>query len=139
MLTGVLFVGLLGTAAELVLIEHYEDRNQLVPLIALGLGLAALGWDTAAQGRASRRALRLAMLGLVASSVAGMVLHYRSNEEFQRELDPALTGRQLVLATLRSQSPPSLAPGMLGLLGALGWIATHGRTDADGSRQETNR
>ena len=127
MLRGVLFLGMLGVGADLLLTEHYEALNQLVPLIALGVTLVALGWDTVANARMSRRVLRIALLGLVASGIAGCYLHYESNEEFKRELDPSLDGWHLVLESMRSHSPPSLAPGVMGLLGAIGWIATLGR------------
>ena len=119
------------------MIEHYEDRWQYTQLIALSLGLVALVWDTVAVGPASRRALRIAMLGLVASAAVGLYLHFDSNEEFQRELDPSLAGWRLVLATMRAQSPPSLAPSFMALLGAIGWIATHGRNNTDRQRTTT--
>jgi len=129
MLAAVLFAGVLGLGAELVLIEHDEDWKQLVPLVALGAAVIAQVWDTFGRGRASKAALRIAMLGLVVSGIAGLVLHYQSNVEFQRELNASLDGWRLVLATMRSHSPPSLAPGFLCLLGAIGWIATHDRTE----------
>lgn len=126
-LGAILLLGILGVSAELVLIEHDEDLQQLVPLIASGASVTALGWYSLSRGRPARLALRAAMLGLVASAAYGLWLHYQSNEEFQRELDPDLEGWGLVLETMRSSSPPSLAPGVLALLGAIGWIATLGR------------
>lgn len=129
MLAAVLFVGMVGVGAELVLMEHDEEWKQLVPLAALGAGIAAQGWDTYARRPASRWTLRVTMLALAASGVAGLWLHYESNVEFQRELDPSLAGWSLVLATMRAHSPPSLGPGVLCLLGAIGWIATHDRND----------
>ena len=137
MLGGVLLLGMLAVAAELLLIEHDESTSQLAPLVALAAGLLTLVWDMVAESRASRLALRLAMLGLAASAVLGLYLHYGSNEEFQRELDPSLDGWRLVLATLSARSPPSLAPLVLGLLGALGWIMTHGRRHGDPRTRRT--
>lgn len=134
MLVAVLFVGIVGVSAELVLIEHDESLEQLVPLIAAGASVVALAWDTLARGRASRLVLRIALLALAASGVYGLYLHYASNEEFQRELEPTLAGWDLVLETLRSSSPPALAPGVLTLLGAIGWIATLGRKPAKPSQ-----
>jgi hypothetical protein len=126
---------MLGVGVELLLIDHVEDWKQLLPLIALGVAVAALAWHVRTGGGASRMAVRLAMLGLVAAGVAGLVLHYESNEEFQRELDPSLEGLHLVWATLRQHSPPALAPGVLGIFGALGWIAT--RREAPPSERTT--
>lgn len=135
----VLLLGMLGVGAELVLIEHVEGWSQQAPLLALGAGVGALAWDALAASRASRLVLRLAMLGLVIAGAAGVYLHYESNEEFQRELDPSLRGWPLALATLRAHSPPSLAPAVLGLLGTLGWLATTGRdpTNHDPRRRTT--
>ncbi len=79
------------------------------------------------------------MLGLLGSAVLGLYFHYRSNEEFQRELEPSLTGWSLFLATMRAHSPPSLAPGAMGLLGAIGWIATYGRGSGANTLSKTTR
>jgi hypothetical protein len=127
MILGVSALGMIGVGTELVLTEHTEGWRQWLPLVALGASLAALGWDAVSGGRASQRVLQLTMLGLMAAACAGLYMHYGSNEEFQREMDPDLGGWGLFLATMRAQSPPSLAPGVMGLLGALGLIATHGR------------
>lgn len=138
LLACVLFLGLLGVGAELVLVEHWDDWKQLIPLVTLGVGLLALVWDGIAGSRASRWILRFAMLGLIAAAVAGIYLHYQSNVEFQLELEPDLSGWPLVLETLRASSPPTLAPGSLALLGAIGWITTLGRPPADASRPGPN-
>jgi hypothetical protein len=124
----VLALAMFGVGAELVLIEHDEDWQQLVPLVALGVALLAYLWDARARRGASLTVFRVAMLCLMATAIAGLYLHYESNEEFQREMDPSLDGWQLMLATLRCSSPPSLAPATFGLLGAIGWLATYGRT-----------
>ena len=58
-LLAVLFVGLLGTGTELVLLDHFEDRLQLIPLVLLGLGLVVLIWHVIHQGRASVRVLQV--------------------------------------------------------------------------------
>jgi 4-amino-4-deoxy-L-arabinose transferase-like glycosyltransferase len=136
-LRGLLVLGLLGVGAELLLIGHDEEPKQLVPLLALGAALATLLWDALARSPASRRALRLAMLALVVSAAAGLYLHYESNQEFQRELDPELRGARLVWATLRAQSPPALAPAILALLGALGWISTRDPGPPEEPRRKT--
>jgi hypothetical protein len=72
----VLVLGALGTSAELLLIGHYEDRWQLVPLVVFGAGLLALAWHAAAGTTASARALQLSMLALIAAGGAGVALHH---------------------------------------------------------------
>ena len=41
---GVLVLGLLGTVTELVLLEHYEQPLQFVPLILITLAVATVVW-----------------------------------------------------------------------------------------------
>src|SRR5260370_41961222 len=41
----ILVLGLLGTVTELVLLEHYEQPTQFVPLGLIVAALAALFWD----------------------------------------------------------------------------------------------
>jgi hypothetical protein len=118
----VLALGLGGMLVELLLVGHYEDGLQYVPLAALGFGLAALGWFAAAPQRSSRRVFRAAMLLLVAAGLAGIGLHYRGNREFQLEADPTRHGLELLLAVLRAKAPPALAPGQMALLGLLGLV-----------------
>ncbi len=118
-----LVLGSLGLGAELVLMEHDEGWRQALPLWALGAAVVALvGYAFAGRGMACN-VMRCAMLGLIICGLAGVYLHYVSNEEFQRELNPSLRGWGLMLATMRSHSPPSLAPAALLLLGAIGWVA----------------
>jgi hypothetical protein len=121
-LAAILVLGLLGSAAELWLIEHHEDETQLVPFVAIGATLAALLWHLVAPGRFSRRALQAAMCGLIAVGAAGVVFHVRGSAEFQREMDSSLAGWPLWWKTLKAKAPPALAPGMLAQLGLLGLV-----------------
>jgi len=41
LLLGLLTFGLIGTAADLLLIGHHEDAWQLIPLVTIGVALAA--------------------------------------------------------------------------------------------------
>lgn len=125
-LLALLLLGLAGTALELVLLGHYEGGLQWLPLVVLGLGLAALVWCAASPGAASLCALRIAMAGLIATGLAGIVLHGRGNAEFQKELDPSLGGWRLFWKVVRAQSPPALAPAALAQLGLLGLVYTLG-------------
>jgi hypothetical protein len=121
-LAALLFLGLLGSGAELWLLGHYEDKAQLIPLVAIGATLVALGWHRLAPGRRSQRSLQATLCLLVAVGLIGVVLHVRGNAEFQREMDPSLAGSALWWKTLRAKAPPALAPGMLAQLGLLGLV-----------------
>ena len=120
LIQGILALALAGLGVELVLQEHYEAWVQILPLTIIALSLAALVWQLTVGGRASVRALRAAMLLLVAAGVAGIVLHYRGNMEFQLEMDPSMHGLALVMEILHATAPPALAPGQMAVLGLFG-------------------
>jgi hypothetical protein len=126
-LLAILVIGLTGTAIELVLLEHVEDRIQLVPLAVIALGLAALGWHVARASRASLLAVRIVMSLFLAAGLAGIFYHVRANLEFQREFDPALKGRALLWQALHSKVPPALAPGVLVQFALIGLAYTYGQ------------
>jgi hypothetical protein len=112
--------GLLGVAAELILLEHYEDLKQLIPFVVIALGLAVAGWLAARPGRAARRAFGGVAASFAVSGLIGLILHYRGNAEFERERDPAIGGLTLVWESLRGATP-TLAPGTMILLALIGY------------------
>jgi hypothetical protein len=135
LLLGLLLFGLVGTAAELVLIGHDEDPWQLIPLVVIAMAVAsgALLWGQtrvrpgSERGQTPRarsstvRFFRVSMLLLILSGVLGAVLHYRANMEFKLEMDPSLTGWALFSSVIQAKAPPALAPGNMALLGLLGF------------------
>lgn len=116
--------GLLGISIELLLIEHVESVSQVVPVVVLPIAAILLG--PVALGLEPKRALVLrAMLAMVvAAGLVGVALHLYESWEFQAEIDPSLGAVQRAWAALRAQSPPSLAPGQIALLGLLGLAAS---------------
>ena len=114
-------VACLGTTAELLLLEHYDDPWQLVPIALLPLGAALIAWHARRPGRASRAVLRTVMALFLASGAVGSVLHYLGNAEFARERTPALAGLALFREAITGATPV-LAPGTMTLLGALGLL-----------------
>src|SRR5512134_2375249 len=123
-LLGLLGLGLAGAAAELLLIGHYEDPPQVIPLAVIALSLASLGHHAFSRVRGVR-VFRAAMVTLVACGFAGGVLHHRGGREFQLEVDPSLRGFELLLKVLHAKAPPALAPGNLVLFGLLGLATTY--------------
>lgn len=121
---------MLGTIAELFLVEHTEDLLQLVPLIVLGLGAVLLvvqwRWPTLP----GRQGLTTLMAVIVASGALGLWLHYRANAEFELEMYPSLSGLPLFWKAIHGASPPSLAPGAMFVVGLLGMIWTTMGDDA---------
>lgn len=133
-------LGALGTAGELLLVEHFEDPWQYTPLVLVGSSFLLL----AVHAGSPRRATVLAFRGLMAlfaiASAAGLMLHYRANVEFVAETYPELIGWPLFWESVRGVSPPSLAPGaMLALaLAGLGFtyrhpVLLHNPSSGDGS------
>ena len=125
LLLALLLFGLAGTAAELVLLRHYEDGWMLSPFVVSALAAVATLVRLVRPMAASVRWLRAAMLLLLTAGIAGVWLHYAGGLEFQTEIDPTLPWSQLFWKVLHMQAPPALAPGVLVQLGLLGLIATY--------------
>ena len=126
LLLGLLLFGMLGTTAELWLMDHHEDWKQLLPFMAMGLAAATLLWFGFSRSGAATRAFRVCMLLLMLAGATGAILHYRANMEFQLEMDPTISGLALMRKVLHAKAPPALAPGNMALLGLLGLISTIG-------------
>ena len=118
----ILMLGMLGTGAELFLLEHTEDFWQWTPLVLFAAALPGAGWLLFAPGAASVRVFRTLMLAFVASGFVGQWLHYRGNLEFDREMHPSDTRLELVRDALGGATP-ALAPGTMTLFGLLGLVA----------------
>jgi hypothetical protein len=119
-----LMAGVVGMGLELLFIGHVEDRLQLVPIVLLPAGFAALVWHALRPTPASARGVRLLMLLFVASGLLGVGLHYRGNQTFELEMYPTMAGLELVQKTLTGATPV-LAPGSMALLGLVGFAAVH--------------
>jgi hypothetical protein len=117
---GVLVLGLLGTVVELVLLSHYEQPVQLVPVVLLVLALIVLAWHVMGHSAASLRVLMGLMILFVLAGFAGFVAHFHGSAEFQLDLEPSLSTWELLEKVLHAKAPPLLAPGMMMQLGLLG-------------------
>lgn len=124
-LLAILTLGLLGTGAELLLLGHYEEARQLIPVVLVAASLLAVAWHVVAGGAASIRALQATMVLAVCSGFVGVVLHYRGNREFQLETDPSLVGARLFWKVMQAKAPPALAPAAMTELGLLGLAYTY--------------
>ena len=119
-LLAVLALGLLGTLAELVLLEHYESPVQWVPLVSIVLALGVLIWHRVKRDALSIRALQATMLLFLAAGVAGAAFHFRGGAQFQLEIDPSQSRWDIIKKVMRSKAPPVLAPGFMVQLGLVG-------------------
>ncbi|HEU4344404.1 MAG TPA: hypothetical protein VFU31_22835 [Candidatus Binatia bacterium] len=125
LILAVLFLGLFGTGAELLLLEHTGSLWELIPVALIGLALVILTWNAITQHPASVRALQGIMGLFLFAGVAGIALHYQSSMEFKLETNAALSGWALFWAVMSAKTPPALAPGAMIQLGLLGLVYTY--------------
>lgn len=115
-------MGIVGTAADLLLTGHFEDAWQFAPLALLAVSALIVVWHLAGGGRSSLVAHRVMMALFILSGFVGTFLHFRANIEFEVEMYPGLAGFELYWKAIQGASPPSLAPGAMIALGLLGLI-----------------
>lgn len=123
-LSVIFLLGSLGTAFELILLEHMEGIWQNVPLGLIATGCLALAVLSMRPAIAGLRAFQLTMWLFVISGIAGVLLHYQGNVAFELELNPEAGGWELFWESLKGATP-SLAPGTMTLLGAVGLASTY--------------
>ena len=116
----VMVLGLLGTITELVLLGHYEQPLQFVPLALIVAAMAVLAWEWRQRDTASRRAVQIVMGLFVLAGFAGFVAHFVGSAEYQLELNPDMSNWELLDKILHAHAPPLLAPGMMLWMGLLG-------------------
>lgn len=120
-LLALLALGSLGLLTELVLLEHYEERAQWIPMVLLVLTLATIIWHWVEGRRTSLRALQVLMMLLIIAGTVGMFLHLRGNIAAEEELNPGTSGLSFWWEVVRGDLP-TLAPGTLVQFGLLGLL-----------------
>ena len=123
-LLGIFLLGVAGISAELVLMGHYEDFYQQIPLALSVLSLAGVGAVLLRPGRGSVNLFRVIMAFFILSGAIGAILHFQANMEFQLEMDPSLQGVNLYRKAILAKTPPALAPGAMIQLGLIGLAYT---------------
>jgi hypothetical protein len=124
-LLAIVVLVMIGTGADLLLLQHYENGWQLAPLALVGAGLimaAACAWGSRPGAIV---AWRILMVLFIAAGVLGILLHYFGNVEFQKEIDPALSGWPLFVKVMTAKAPPALAPAVMVQMGLLGLLYTY--------------
>ena len=127
-LLGLLILELAATLTELLLLKHFEDVLQWIPLVLMTATLAVIVWHIARPQPASVSALRILMVCLAFAGLTGIGLHLRGSAEFQWEMDPSQTRWTIFMKALQAQAPPALAPGIMLQMGLLGLIYAYGHT-----------
>ena len=121
----ILVIGMAGTLTDLLLLGHYEDTAQLIPLALLAGALVAIALHAARPTASSVRVLQGIMALVVVAAVAGMALHYNGAAAFQLEIDPSQSWWNVARKVAGAQSPPVLAPGAMLQLGLVGLVYTY--------------
>jgi len=126
MLLALVFVGIVGLIAELLLLGHYDSLTQWIPLAMLGAGLASTIAVVVRESRGTVRAFQLVMAMFVLGGALGLYFHFSGNVEWALERNPDLGGIQLIWKALRG-AVPGLAPGALAQVGLIGlvWAYRH--------------
>ena len=125
LLLGLVALVLLGTSVDLLLLEHYEELWQWLPLFMLGAALVVVAWAARTGSARAVTAVRIAMVLVVCTGLLGVYMHYGGSREFQVEMDPALTGWALFVKVMRAKAPPTLAPAAMVQAGLFGLLYTY--------------
>ena len=125
LILAVLLFGSVGSLTELLLLSHYEDAFQMIPLVLLAAACGVAGWHIVRPAAASVRALQGLMVLFLCAGAAGVAFHFNGAAEFQLEMNPSQGWTELVGKALRVHAPPVLAPGVMMQLGLLGLIYTY--------------
>lgn len=120
----VIVTGTVGLIMELLLQDHIESWQQWIPVVLLGLGLAASASVRFRPTSGTVRTFQLLMILFLAGGLLGVYMHVAGNIEFALERTPELGGVDLVWNALRGATP-ALAPGALAQLGLLGLVYTY--------------
>lgn len=121
-LLALLLFGLVGAIVELLLLEHYDEGPQFVPLVLIVAAVGVLAWHSARPNARSVRALQVLMVLFVLAGGLGLELHFRGAAEFQLEMDPSQRAWDVFKKAMRAKDPPVLAPGLMVELGLIGLV-----------------
>ena len=112
------------TVAELIFLAHWSETIQFLPFALSGWGLGVLALAYFRPTPATIRILRWSMVIIGIGSLIGVYEHMENNLGFQQEIQPNSTVQEMILATLEGANP-ILAPGILALGAAIGWMAAY--------------
>jgi hypothetical protein len=116
-------VGSLGTLTELLLLEHFDDPWQYVPLVLLAVGLLEFAWYATSRNATALRVFQWTMALFAVAGAVGVLMHLNGNRVFELEGDPNMGGWALFKATIMGATP-ALAPGAMVQLALVGLAYT---------------
>jgi hypothetical protein len=111
----------LGLFLELILIDHYENVKQIIPLLMIPLASLALFLFYYFQGRLLRNLSLLTMAVCILAGILGIFFHFQGNFEFEKEMYPTMSWVNLFIKSMKGATP-LLAPGSLIGFGLMGFL-----------------
>lgn len=111
----------MGTLAELILIDHYEDFWQLIPIVLIAMSLLVFVFLKWWPSKSIVLLFRVLMVSCILSGFLGTWLHINVNMEFEAELHSTASSWSLFTKSL-SGALPALAPGSMIVFGLIGFI-----------------
>ena len=133
----IFFLGSVGLGIELLLLGHFQEWRQQVPLVLVVLGLILLAVHLVHKGPVVLRLFQLAMLAYALGGIVGFWFHIDGNMAFELEMNSKLTGWDLVSRTAGG-ALPVLAPGALVQLGLIGLLYTYRHPGLDAGQREVD-
>lgn len=109
-----------GTVMELYLLDHYEDVQQLIPILCIGAALLLLLILHFRRTLMLRKLFKWILAITAVSGVYGIYLHLNANFEFEQEMKPTAASWDLFLESF-SGALPALAPGSMIVLALIGY------------------
>ena len=130
-------LGSIGLVAELLLLEHFKEWRQQLPLVLLVSGQVLVAVNLVCRQPVVLRIFRLAMLAYVLAGFVGVWFHFDANLDFELEMYSKLSGWDLLFRAAHG-ALPVLAPGALVQLGLIGLLYSHRHPALGAGRPETD-
>lgn len=111
---------LIGTVLELLLLKHYEDTFQLIPIICIALVMLTAVVLVFIKTRLIKTVFKSILLITALSGLYGGYLHLCANFEFEIEMTPTASNWDVLVESL-SGALPTLAPFSMIVLALLGY------------------
>lgn len=109
-----------GTMLELLLIGHYEDVFQLIPICCIGLVVLISGFLYFFRTRILKHIFKSLLIITTLSGFYGVYLHLFSNFEFELEMQPTANNWDLIIESFTG-ALPVLAPFSMIVLALIGY------------------
>lgn len=111
---------MVGTALDLYLLDHYEGKLQLIPLVCITTSLVVMLLLLISPKKWLVIFFQLLMVLSALSGIYGIYLHLWANYEFELEMKPSMKGWELFTESL-SGALPALAPASMIVLALIGY------------------